>query len=624
MNIIFKKININNFLPIGNIEIVLEQQGFVLISAKNNYQPDNSLSNSSGKSAILDAIIWVMTGETSRGTKQVKNRNTQEGVAVYLDFEIDNKNYHIERYKEHSIYKTNLKIFVDGEDKSGKGVRDSELILKELLPDITSQLLSSVIILGQGLPQKFSNNSPSGRKEILEKLSKSDFMIEDIKERLKKRSLKLGTDLREKEDELLKLNNTIDIDNKRLTELQELQKNVVKKDFDKEINQIKELLNKQEKELKINQDELSTRKKELDTQLDKYNSITIAQREEENKVIDLYKPLLESHNKNLEDLKVKLVALNQKIENVKNIKDTCPTCGQKLPHIHKIDITEELTLKQELSKECNVLNALINDVQAQQEKEVQNIKDDYKLKLENAITVGKQIREKVNDLEQAINNYINIINNFRLDINKLELEKTNYETNVSNIKENIEKLEKHIKTNSDLIVYYNIEKTKVESRIEIINKITTLVNRDFRGYLLKNVIQFIDMRVKHYCTQIFDTNLLEFKLDGNDIYIGYDNNAYETLSGGQKQKVDLIIQFSIRDMLSELLNLKTNLLALDEIFDNLDSKGCDKVVQTITNNFTDISSVFIITHRNNELMIPYDKEIIIEKNKEGISCIRNE
>lgn len=624
MNIVFKKININNFLPIGNIEIVLEQQGFVLISAKNNYAPDNSLSNSSGKSAILDAIIWAMTGETSRGSKQVKNRNTQEGVAVYLDFEIDNKNYHIERYKEHSVYKTNLKIFVDGEDKSGKGIRDSELILKELLPDITSQLLSSVIILGQGLPQKFSNNSPSGRKEILEKLSKSDFMIEDIKERLKKRSLKLGSDLREKEDELLKLNNTIDIDNKRLIELEELQKNTFKKDFDKEINQIKELLNVQEKELKTNRDELSIRKKELDVQLDKYNSITIAQREEENKVIDLYKPLLESHNKNLEDLKIRLVTLNQKIENVKNIKDICPTCGQKLPHIHKIDITEELTLRQELSKECDALNVLINDVQARQEKEVQNIKDDYKLKLENAIDVGKQIREKVNNLEQVINNYVNIINNFKLDISKLELEKTNYETNMSNIKEDIEELKKRIKTNSDLIMYYNIEKTKVESRIEIINKITTLVNRDFRGYLLKNVIQFIDMRAKHYCTQIFDTNLLEFKLDGNDIYIGYDNNAYETLSGGQKQKVDLIIQFSIRDMLSELLNLKTNLLALDEIFDNLDSKGCDKVVQTITNNFTDISSVFIITHRNDELMIPYDKEIIIEKNKEGISYIRNE
>ena len=624
MNIVFKKININNFLPLGNVEIVLEQQGFVLISAKNNYEPDNSLSNSSGKSAILDAIIWAMTGETSRSSKQVKNRNTQEGVAVYLDFEIDNKNYHIERYKEHSVYKTNLKIFVDGEDKSGKGIRDSELILKELLPDINSQLLSSVIILGQGLPQKFSNNSPSGRKEILEKLSKSDFMIEDIKERLKKRSLKLGTDLREKEDELLKLNNTLDIDNKRLAELEESQKNTIKKDFDKEINQIKELLNIQEKELKISQDELSITKRELDIQLDKYNSITIAQREEENKVIGLYKPLLDDHNKNLGDLNVRLATLNQKIESVKNIKDTCPMCGQKLPHIHKIDITEELALKQELSKEYDTLKALISDTQVQQEKEVQNIKDNYKLKLEKAIDTGKQIREKVNNLEQLTSNYVNIINNFKLDVSKLQLEKTNYETNMSNIKENIEELKKHIKTNSNLIVYYNIEKTKVESRIEIINKITTLVNRDFRGYLLKNIIQFIDMRAKHYCTQIFDTNLLEFKLDGNDIYIGYDNNAYETLSGGQKQKVDLIIQFSIRDMLSELLNLKTNLLALDEIFDNLDNKGCDKIVQTIVSNFTDISSVFIITHRNNELMIPYDKEIIIEKNKEGISYIKNE
>ena len=44
----------------------------------------------------------------------------------------------------------------------------SSKILQEELPDLTSTLLTSVIIFGQGLPQRFSNNTPSGRKEILE------------------------------------------------------------------------------------------------------------------------------------------------------------------------------------------------------------------------------------------------------------------------------------------------------------------------------------------------------------------------------------------------------------------------------------------------------------------------
>ena len=48
------------------------------------------------------------------------------------------------------------------------------------------------MILGQGMPNKFTNNTPSGRKELLEKLSKSDFMIEDIKNKLSARKNELS------------------------------------------------------------------------------------------------------------------------------------------------------------------------------------------------------------------------------------------------------------------------------------------------------------------------------------------------------------------------------------------------------------------------------------------------
>ena len=85
---------------------------------------------------------------------------------------------------------------IDGKDCSGKGIRDSEKLLAQYLPDITASLLGSVIILGQGLPQKFTNNSPSGRKEVLEKLSKSDFMIEDLKSRVTSRRLELQKTIR--------------------------------------------------------------------------------------------------------------------------------------------------------------------------------------------------------------------------------------------------------------------------------------------------------------------------------------------------------------------------------------------------------------------------------------------
>ena len=91
---------------------------------------------------------------------------------------------------------------MNDKDVSGKGIRESEAILNKYLPDLTSQLIGSIIILGQGLPYKFSNNTPSGRKEVLEQLSKSDFMIQDLKDRINERSKLLTQNLRELEDKI--------------------------------------------------------------------------------------------------------------------------------------------------------------------------------------------------------------------------------------------------------------------------------------------------------------------------------------------------------------------------------------------------------------------------------------
>ena len=98
------------------------------------------------------------------------------------------------------------------------------------------------------------------------------------------------------------------------------------------------------------------------------------------------------------------------------------------------------------------------------------------------------------------------------------------------------------------------------------------------------------------------------------------DRAYENLSGGERQKIDLIIQFSIRDMLSTQLGFTSNILVLDEVFDGLDSLGCTKVIDMIA-SVSDIKNIFIVTHRK-DLSIPSDKELIVVKSSVGISEIR--
>lgn len=207
MNINFKNIKIQNFLSLGNIELQLDNKGFVLIKGINNCPTDNATSNGVGKSSIFEALIWAICGSTSRGTKEVVNKYNPGGTRVELDFTIDKDSYKIIRTKEDKEFGTNLFLYVNNENKSGKGIRDTEKILQEYLPDLNAQLLGSVVILGQGLPQRFTNNTPAGRKEVLEQLSKSDFMIQDIKDRLGKRKTELNGIIRKLEDSLLE-NNT--------------------------------------------------------------------------------------------------------------------------------------------------------------------------------------------------------------------------------------------------------------------------------------------------------------------------------------------------------------------------------------------------------------------------------
>ena len=110
----------------------------------------------------------------------------------------------------------------------------------------------------------------------------------------------------------------------------------------------------------------------------------------------------------------------------------------------------------------------------------------------------------------------------------------------------------------------------------------TIAKREFRGILLSNIIEFINKKVKQYSLSVFGTTELNFTLNENCIDITYHNKMYENLSGGEKQKIDIIIQLALRDILSKQLNIHTNLLICDEIYDNMDSISCQKITNIIS------------------------------------------
>lgn len=129
MVITFDKIQITNFFSFGEAEVNLDRGGYVLVSGINENPVDNAISNGSGKSSLFDAVIWCLTGNTIRECKNVSNINADNGAKVTLYFSVDKDKYEITRTKDYKPLGTTLKIIYNGQDVSGKGIRDTEKIL---------------------------------------------------------------------------------------------------------------------------------------------------------------------------------------------------------------------------------------------------------------------------------------------------------------------------------------------------------------------------------------------------------------------------------------------------------------------------------------------------------------
>lgn len=620
MRINFKTLHIEGFMSIGEADINLTEGGFILVSGVNRCAQDLAKSNGSGKSSVWESIIWCLTGDTLRGSKSVENINTQGGTLVSLDFSIDDISYKVTRTKNHEKYKTNLFFEVNGKDCSGKGIRDTEKILKEYLPEIDSGLISSVIILGQGLPARFTSNTPSGRKEMLERMSKSDYMIQELKNRVSKRRAEVDKMKRDAEDRRLSLSTTlsnvrktVDETRAKLDSFPDVRGQQIEAEtLQKRIDALKSQIDSTDVESKRN--ELSNINAELYKQETYFDSRIKGKFEEDDLISNLTVDLRAVDNS--------ILFVRNEINEMKSVKDVCPTCGQKLQGVVKPDTSEKENLLHELTAQKEYIIKSLSSAQQDRSNKVNQLKND-KCKVIGELSekaaelmqlvdsIDKQVKQWSNELRSSESQYKNVSDAIlRHDSIKSMLEEVlcKNENQIPSLVENISNCEFQI--------------NKWANSLSILQKFDTVLKRDFRGILLKNVVEYIDGAVKNYGSYIFDSASLSFALDSNNISVKLNNKEYEMLSGGEKQKVDIIVQFALRDMLCNYLGFDCNILVLDEVFDNLDSVGCDKVIQLITNKINSVNSIYIISHHAEELDIPVDSYIVVEKDSTGVSFVK--
>lgn len=623
MNIIFQNLYLKNFLSFKEAELHLDQDGYTIVQGQNNNISDLSSSNGSGKSALFDALFWCLTGETIRGGKDVVNKYNSGGTQVQLTFIKDSVQYQVLRTKDDDFYKSTLKIYKDNQDISGKGLRDTEKILQDELPEITGSLLTSVIIFGQGLPHRFSNNTPSGRKEVLENLSKADFMIDDLKSRMSSRKNFLLQQIEENKAKQIefetKSNMIIDMINKSQTQLDSYNQ-IDNESIQIEINNLTEMCLSYNKELELNQ----TKYDELSAQIQKIiknrDSLQNEWHDKLNELREKYDDVLSPIHTNIIGLEAQIETLKEEKKKLDSVVDVCPTCKQKLPDVHKIDtgyIQEKIEQK---LYSLNVNKELLEKYTAEKQDKENDIHLEYQPKYDS---LSNQIFEQ----EDLSFKSAQVISDIKKDLSAAETKivqlKVKLDTESLIKQDLINQLDQHKKdlaNVNDNLLYINNNKEYYNQQYNILQQINAILVRDFRSHLLQNVINYISLRCKYYCKIVFNTELISFCIDGNKLSISYDGKEYELLSGGEKQKLDIIIQLSIRDMLCKYLNFSCNILILDEILDNLDDIGSNKIIDLLSSQLEDVSSVFVISHRN-DFTIPCDNKIVVIKGADKISYL---
>jgi energy-coupling factor transporter ATP-binding protein EcfA2 len=124
--------------------------------------------------------------------------------------------------------------------------------------------------------------------------------------------------------------------------------------------------------------------------------------------------------------------------------------------------------------------------------------------------------------------------------------------------------------------------------------------------LVNKYLQVLDFFVSFYLDEAFSETIKSRHRD---------NFSYDSFSEGEKQRIDLALLFTWRQIAKMKNSVSTNLLMLDETFDSsLDYEGVDnlmKIIQTLG----DDTNVFVISHKGEMLDGRFDNKIEVYKEK---------
>lgn len=565
--IIFNKISFKNFQSFGNnlTEVDLDKEKISLICG----------TNGSGKTCVIQTISYVLFGKSLTGiTKSdlINNKN-KRNLWTELIFTIGNDTYKLTRGEKPSI----LELTKNGEEVPVDG--DSRVFQKKLESEILRfdfKAFKQLVCLGSEFTRFFKMTAAERRVFIegildLQVISEMQgFAKEDLKSTKKKLEefdieyQQKASNLKIYEEEQAKENqNIVEQKDKLLDEKIALEAEIT--EHCKELADVSQEI----KHFGDKEDEAKAEYTKYSTELSKLKSNWL-----------LYKEKLESLKKELAFYEEHTV---------------CPTCKQKLGEEFIKNKKNELTKAIE-DETANI--AQIKSI-ATETKEKSELYEDLMYKANNAKLEPISKKSKLTTLIETKTNRISTISTELQTLDSVKPGGTR-EVVIKGLKDELEEL--------------STKKRNYTARIDVYNTIIqVLSDTGVKQAIISNYIDYINQQLAVYLERFNFNFSIEFDSEFNDtILMDFrDQVQYESLSEGQKARLEFCILMVWRDIARTRNSVSTNLLSIDELFDSaLDDSGMQDMIDVLKG---EQGNIFVISHKNVKSMFEHIYEITKEK-----------
>ena len=509
-------------------------------------------SNGAGKSTMLDALCFALFNKPFRkiSRSQLINSINEKELRVEVEFTVGTIKYKVIRAVKPNVFQIFRNSDLLDQDAA---VKDTQKYLEQSILKLNYKSFTQVVILGSSTFVPFMQLNASVRREVIEDLL--DIQIfSRMNNILKDRMKDARETLKDCDHELAMAERNVSSQQKTIHNMEKMSTTHREK-MEKRIGEINERMEE-------NHDEVDEFTKKIDRMQD-----------------------IQTEYDKMKEMRVKIKGNLNKAE--RDLKfywenDSCPTCNQ---------VVADKT-------------AMIEGAQGRQKRFIEglNVITDALNRGNKQVKELKEYAEKIN----ANNHEFRALQN---EMNKL-LTEVNAETpNIDAEKVLLEQYEeKHTSIANDCA-----EVHKDHDNLKVVG--TLLRDSGIKSKIISKFVPIINKSINKYL-QSMDT-YFNFTLDDefNEVIRSRYRDAfsYASFSEGEKQKIDLALLFTWRDIARLKNSASTNLLILDEVFDSsLDDQATDELLK-ILRGLGDNVNLFVISHKGELLLDKFEKTLRFEK-----------